>query len=105
MRLGKFITEYHSIIKLMREETKDEFGRLARILCNCIYSFYWITDNITLLASFDLLDIPEYQMYQTSMTIKFMGLCVAAVLNLRSWFRLHHAEIKAKKELKYLKGA
>ena len=91
MRLGKFITEYHSIIKLIREDTKDEFGRLVRILCNCIYSFYWVADNIALLASFDLLEIPEYQIHQSAMTIKFVALCIAAFLNLRSWFRLHHA--------------
>lgn len=48
--------------------------------------------------------MPEYQIQQSAMTIKFVGLCIAAFLNLRSWFRLHHAEIKAKRELKYLKG-
>lgn len=105
MRMGKFISEYHTIIKLIREEAKDEFGRLVRILCHCMFSFYWVADNMTLLASYDWLTMPEYQIQQSAMTIKFIGLCIAAFLNLRSWFRLHHAEIKAKRELKYLKGA
>jgi hypothetical protein len=39
------------------------------------------------------------------MSIKFVGLCFAAFLNLRSWFRLHHAEIRGRRELKYLKGS
>lgn len=39
------------------------------------------------------------------MTVKFVALGAAAFLNLRSWFRLHHAEIKARRELKYLKGS
>lgn len=38
------------------------------------------------------------------MTIKFVSLSIAALLNVRSWIRLHHAELKARKELKYLKG-
>ena len=43
------------------------------------------------MATFDILDIKEYQIHQTAMTVKFIGLCIAAFLNLRSWFRLHHA--------------
>lgn len=58
-----------------------------------------------MLASFDLLDVPEYQINQSAMTVKFFALCFGAFLNLRSWFRLHHAEIKGRRELKYLKGA
>ena len=38
------------------------------------------------------------------MTIKFIGLFLAALLNIRSWFRLHHSELKARRSLKYLKG-
>jgi hypothetical protein len=53
--MGKFISEYYTIIKLIREDTRDEFGRLVRILCHCIFSFYWVADNIAVLASFDLL--------------------------------------------------
>ena len=105
MRMGKFITEYYSVIQLIKKEVKDEFERLLKILCHCIFSFYWVADNIAVLASFDLLEIPEYQIHQSAMTIKFIGLCFAAFLNLRSWFRLHHAEIKGRGELKYLKGA
>ncbi|CAM6005215.1 unnamed protein product [Sphagnum balticum] len=37
------------------------------------------------------------------MTIKFMGMLVAGLFNLRSWVRLHHQELKARRELKYLK--
>ena len=91
MRVGKFISEYGIIIKLIREDTNDEFKRLARILCHCIFSFYWVADNLSLLAAFDIVEFPEYQMHQTAMTVKFIGLCVAAFLNLRSWLRLHHA--------------
>jgi len=30
-------------------------------------------------------------MTQTAMTVKFIALGIAALLNLRSWVRLHHA--------------
>ena len=74
-------------------------------MCHTLFSFYWVADNAHLLSSFDLLQVPEYQLYQSAMTLKFMALSAAAFLNLRSWFRLHHAEIKGRNELKYLKGA
>ena len=38
------------------------------------------------------------------MTVKFIGLCLAALLNIRNWFRLHHSELKVRRALKYVKG-
>ena len=38
------------------------------------------------------------------MTIKFFGMALAALYNLRTWVRLHHEELKARKMLKSLKG-
>lgn len=38
------------------------------------------------------------------MTIKFFGMALAALLNLRTWIRLHSEELKARKMLKSLKG-
>ena len=60
MRLGKFIGEYKTIIKLMQEGTEDEFGRLMRIICHSFFAFYWFLDNAALMCSFNLLHFQEY---------------------------------------------
>jgi hypothetical protein len=38
------------------------------------------------------------------MTVKFVGMAIAAFFNLRTWLRLHHQELQNRKQLKYLKG-
>lgn len=37
------------------------------------------------------------------MTVKFIGMSIAAFFSLRTWLRLHHQELKIRKELKEAK--
>jgi predicted outer membrane lipoprotein len=104
MRLGKFIIEYHEALELIHRDSKDEFGRLVSIILHAIFSFYWALDNVSLAASFGIINIPEFEVSQSAMTIKFFGMALAAFFNLRTWIRLHHEELKARKMLKSLKG-
>ena len=60
MRLGKSLLEYQLVLRLMHKETKDEFGRLFRIILHGIFSCYWALDNLSLLASFGLTNVPEF---------------------------------------------
>jgi len=60
MRLGKFIIEYHEVIKLIHRSTRDEFGRLVSIVLHAIFSFYWALDNLSLAASFDVISVPAF---------------------------------------------
>lgn len=104
MRLGKFVIEYHEVIQLIHRQTRDEFGRFVSIVLHAIFSFYWALDNISLAASFGLINTPAFEVSQSAMTVKFFGMAIAALLNLRTWLRLHHQELKARRQLKYLKG-
>lgn len=38
------------------------------------------------------------------MTIKFIGMSIAALFNLRTWTRLHYEELKARRLLRELRG-
>lgn len=60
MRLGKFVIEYEEAIRLIHAESKDEFGRLISIILHAIFSFYWALDNVSLAASFGIINIPEF---------------------------------------------
>jgi hypothetical protein len=104
MRLGKFVIEYYEALELINKETTDEFGRLISIILHAIFSFYWALDNISLAASFGIINIPEFEVSQSAMTIKFFGMALAAFYNLRTWMRLHYEELKARKLLKSLHG-
>lgn len=104
MRLGKFVLEYYEAVELIHRDTKDEFGRLVSIILHAIFSFYWALDNISLAASFGIVNVPEFEVSQSAMTIKFFGMVLAAILNLRTWIRLHHEELKARRQLKSLRG-
>jgi len=97
MRLGKFILEYQEVIQLIHKSTRDEFGRFVNIILRAIFSFYWALDNLALVSSYGLINIPSFEISQTAMTIKFFGMTIAALLNLRTWLRLHHEELKARR--------
>lgn len=58
MRLGKFIIEYYEALELINGGTTDEFGRLISIILHAIFSFYWALDNVSLAASFGIINIP-----------------------------------------------
>ena len=58
MRIGKFIIEYHEALELIHRDSKDEFGRLVSIILHAIFSFYWALDNVSLAASFGIINIP-----------------------------------------------
>ena len=45
----------------------------------------------------------EYEFTQTAMTVKFIGMSIAALFNLRTWLRLHHQELQIRRELKEAK--
>ena len=60
MRLGKFIIEYQQALRLINQDNKDEFGRLVNIILHAIFSFYWALDNLSLLATFGLINMAEY---------------------------------------------
>lgn len=60
MRLGKFVLEYYEAVELIHRETRDEFGRLVSIILHAIFSFYWALDNISLAASFGIVNVPEF---------------------------------------------
>ena len=62
----------------------------SKLILHAIFSFYWALDNLSLAASFGLIYIPEYKVSQTAMTIKFVGMTMAAIFNIRSWIRLHY---------------
>lgn len=100
MRLGKFMIEYQQALSLINQDSKDEFGRLVNIILRAIFSFYWVLDNLSLLAVFGLINMAEYEFTQSAMTIKFIGMAIAALFNLRTWLRLHHQELTIRKELK-----
>ena len=90
MRLGKSLIEYEEVLTLIQKEAKDEFGRLVRIILHGIFSVYWALDNLALMASFGLINIPEFEISQSAMTIKFFGMSLAALFNIRTWLRLHY---------------
>lgn len=90
MRLGKFVIEYHEVLEIINRPTNDEFGRLVSIIIHAIFSFYWALDNLSLVASFGIINAPEFEVSQSAMTVKFVGMVLAALYNLRTWMRLHH---------------
>ncbi|MCB0369052.1 MAG: hypothetical protein KDD45_06250 [Bdellovibrionales bacterium] len=85
MRLGKFIIEYQQALKLINEDSKDEFGRLVSIVLHAIFSFYWALDNLSLMAVFGMINMAEYEFSQSAMTVKLVGMSLAAFFNLRTW--------------------
>jgi hypothetical protein len=104
MRLGKFMIEYQQALTLINADTKDEFGRLISIVLHAIFSFYWALDNLSLLAASGLINMAEYEFTQSAMTVKFIGMSIAAFFNLRTWLRLHHQELSIRTKLKEAKG-
>lgn len=104
MRLGKSVIEYREVLQLIRCDASDEFGRLVRIILHGIFSVYWALDNLSLVASFGLINIPEFEISQSAMTIKFVGMSLATLFNLRTWVRLHYEELKARREIRRLRG-
>ena len=103
MRLGKFMVEYQQALALINREDNDEFGRLINIILHAIFSFYWALDNLSLLAGFGLIKMAEYEFTQTAMTVKFIGMSIAAFFNLRTWLRLHHQELQLRRKLREAK--
>lgn len=95
--------EYQQALTLICQDTKDEFGRLVNIILHAIFSFYWVLDNLSLLAVFGLINMAEYEFTQSAMTVKFIGMIIASLFNLRTWLRLHHQELQIRKQLKDLK--
>lgn len=89
---------------VMRQDGRDEFGRLVTIILHAIFSFYWAIDNISLGAAYGAINIPEYEFTQTAVTVKFVGMTIAALFNLRTWLRLHHQELQLRKILKNTKA-
>lgn len=104
MRLGKFMIEYQQAVALINRDTRDEFGRLVSIVLHAIFSFYWALDNLSLAALFGLVNTADYEFSQSAMTVKCLGLGIAAFFNLRTWLRLHHQELQIRRQLKVLKG-
>jgi hypothetical protein len=104
MRLGKFMIEYQQALALISRDTRDEFGRLVSIVLHAIFSFYWALDNLSLAAVYGLINTPDYEFSQSAMTVKFIGMSIAAFFNLRTWLRLHYQELQIRKQLKHLKG-
>lgn len=82
--------EYQQAATLIHRETRDEFGRLISIILHAIFSFYWALDNLSLAALYGLVNAPEHEFSQSAMTVKFIGMTIAAFFNLRTWLRLHH---------------
>lgn len=58
MRLGKFVLEYQEAVKLITQDSRDEFGRLVSIILHAFFSFYWALDNLSLAAAYGVLNIP-----------------------------------------------
>ncbi len=73
------------------------------LVTHSFYAFYWLLDNLGLMASFNLINVSNYQLEITANKVKFLGLGIACLANLRKWVRLHHTEIKLKTQLKSLK--
>lgn len=104
MRIGKFLIQYQEAVQLIKKDSKDEFGRLVSIILHAIFSFYWAIDNISLAAAYGVINIPQYEFTQTGMTVKFIGMAIAAFFNLRTWLRLHYQQLQIRKELKLKKN-
>jgi hypothetical protein len=77
---------------------------LVKIILHAIFSFYWALDNLSLLAVFGLINMAEYEFTQTALTVKVIGMSIAAFFNLRTWLRLHYQELQIRKQLKEVKG-